>query len=286
MTMLETVRAALGATGETVAKPGRYRMLHGRASHSITPDYGVGSVQNQYVGDIGDYAKFSLLRALLGDHKLGVSWYLFPDEGTNDGKHVGYLEDPKKWQRFDERTFKILGGIVKSCRRNVSAIEQSCLFPRGTVFWNSELNFEGSTRSCQAKWRTAWFEQSMECLRDCDLVFADPDNGLKSSKAFRPGQRKHAKSISECEVRSLAGCGRTIVIYHHNTRFKGGHDAEVRFWQKRLGGRTCAIRWRHISPRTFFICNCTEELASRAKSWCNNWDSPKKVYFERGNWTG
>ena len=236
-------------------------------------------MQNQYVGDIGDYAKYSLLRALSGGLRLGVSWYLFPDEGTNDGRHTGYLKDPKKWQRFDERTFKILSAIVESGRRDVSAIEQSGLLPRSTVFWSYELDFEGCTRSCQARWRNAWFTGSMQCLRDCELVFADPDNGLRKSESFRPGQRKHAKSISECEARSLAGCRRPIVIYHHNTRFKGDHDAEVRCWQERLGGRTCAVRWRHISPRTFFICNCTEELAQRAMSWCEAWECPK-VSFE------
>ena len=236
-------------------------------------------MQNQYVGDIGDYAKYSLLRALSRDRRLGVSWYLFPDEGTNDGKHTGYLEDPKTWQRFDEQAFKILSCIVKSGKRNVSAIEQSELLPRGTAFWSLELDFKGCTRSRQAEWRTKWFDQSMECLRDCDLVFADPDNGLKKSESFRPGQRRHAKSISECEVRSLAAGERAVVIYHHNTRFKGGHDAEVQYWQERLGERTCAVRWRHISPRTFFICNCTEKLAQRAMRWCETWRS-SKVSFE------
>ena len=236
-------------------------------------------MQNQFVGDIGDYAKYSLLRALSSDCKLGVSWYLFPDEGTNDGKHTGFLRDPKKWQRFDERTFKILGGIVKSGRRHISEIEQSGLLPHSTVFWNSRLDFQGCTRSRQAMWRTAWFEKSLECLRDCDLVFADPDNGLKKSETFRPGQRKHAKSISECEAHSLAGRERPVVIYHHNTHYSGGHDAEVRHWQERLGEKTCAVRWRHISARTFFICNCTKELAQHAESWCETWECPK-VSFE------
>ncbi len=39
-------------------------------------------MQNRYVGDIGDYAKYSLLRALSRGCKLGVSWYLFPDEDS------------------------------------------------------------------------------------------------------------------------------------------------------------------------------------------------------------
>ena len=238
-------------------------------------------MQNQYVGDIGDYAKYSLLRALSKGLKLGVSWYLFPDEGTNDGRHTGYLSDPEKWQRFDEQTFNILSRVVNCGKRRVSEIEQSGVLPDSTVFWDSRLDFQGCTRSGQAMWRTDWFERSLECLRDCELVFADPDNGLMKSKTFRPGQRKHAKRVPECEARSLALADgkRPVVIYHHNSRFKGGHDAEVRHWQERLGEKTCAIRWRHVSARTFFVCNCTRELEERAKNWCERWKSPK-VSFE------
>ena len=48
-------------------------------------------MQNQYVGDIGDFGKYGLLRAISGDPlRLGVVWYLFPDEppkepGKGDG---------------------------------------------------------------------------------------------------------------------------------------------------------------------------------------------------------
>lgn len=243
-------------------------------------------MQDQYVGDIGDYAKYSLLGALSHDRRLGVSWYLFPDEGTNDGKHTKYLCDPGKWQQFDKRTFDFLSDVVNLGKRRVSEIERSGLFPGNTVFWNRKLDFHGCKRSSQGKWRDEWFRQSLECLKDCDLVFADPDNGLLKSEMFRPGRRKHAKSISECEARTLADRERPVVIYHHNTRFKGGHDAEVRHWLKRMGGRTCAVRWRHVSARTFFICNCTRVLEERATAWCEEWKSPKVFFVNPSCGTG
>ena len=141
------------------------------------------------------------------------------------------------------------------------------------------MDFQGCARSDQKEWRNNWFMNSLERLKDCDLVFADPDNGLKRRETFRPGQRKHAKSIPECEARTLADGGRPVVIYHHNTRYRCGHDAEIRHWQKRLGEKTCAVRWRHRSPRTFFILNCTDRLAQRAEQWCEKWESPN-VCFE------
>jgi hypothetical protein len=53
-----------------------------------------GLVQNRYAGDVGDYVKFGLLRALTGADdepalSLGVMWYLTADEDHNqDGKHA------------------------------------------------------------------------------------------------------------------------------------------------------------------------------------------------------
>ena len=234
-------------------------------------------MQNTYIGDIGDYAKYSLLQALSAGYTLGVSWYLVPDEDTPDGRHTAYLDQPAHWRAPDAATFDLLRQIVQTGNRSVSAIEASGMLPH-TIFWNRQLDFQGCGPSEQAQWRRDWFEESLECLKGCDLVFADPDNGLKRQETFRPGWRRHAKSIAEGEARALAAAGRPVVIYHHNARYprdQGGHDGEVREWQERLGDRTCAVRWRHLSARTFFLLNCTPALAERVRSWCDQWASPQ-----------
>ena len=44
-------------------------------------------MKNQYVGDIGDFGKYSMLRAFIyAEIKFGVNWYLTEDDGSNDGK--------------------------------------------------------------------------------------------------------------------------------------------------------------------------------------------------------
>ena len=52
-------------------------------------------MQNRYTGDIGDFGKLGMLRALQAqDLTLGVNCYLAPDEDHNDdGKHTKYLND-------------------------------------------------------------------------------------------------------------------------------------------------------------------------------------------------
>ena len=56
-------------------------------------------------------------------------------------------------------------------------------------------------------------------LGGCDVVFTDPNNGLLPDSSFRPTVKRIAQSIPEREVWDLSG-GRTLAVYHHNTRHK------------------------------------------------------------------
>ena len=81
-------------------------------------------MQNRYTGDIGDYIKYALLRAISPGIKLGVAWYLYPDEGHNsDGKHVQCINDPQRWRHLYPELFDALKCIVAG-DRSVSADEQ------------------------------------------------------------------------------------------------------------------------------------------------------------------
>ncbi len=39
-------------------------------------------MQDRYAGDIGDFVKLGLLRAISPGYALGLAWYHVPDEGT------------------------------------------------------------------------------------------------------------------------------------------------------------------------------------------------------------
>ena len=58
-------------------------------------------MQDRYAGDIGDFGKYGLLRALCGadEHgpalELGVLWYRVPNEDhKTDGRIIDYLDPP------------------------------------------------------------------------------------------------------------------------------------------------------------------------------------------------
>ena len=225
-------------------------------------------MQNRYAGDVGDYVKLGLLRALSPGRRLGVAWYLHPDEAHNsDGRHTAYLSDPERWRHLDPDLFDALGRLVAGTR-SVAGIERAGIID--ATFHKTEVPSEATGRSTRASDRSRWFVEVEEALRPCDLVFADPDNGLVDDGPERPGDRKHAKQIPLQEALALAR-GRPALIYHHNTRFKGGHDREVEHWLSLLGQEALAVRASAFSCRTFFILNPDEVSIRRVERFCTTW---------------
>lgn len=236
-------------------------------------------MQDRYTGDIGDFAKLGLLRALGRGYRLGVAWYLFPDETQNgNGQHITYLTAPDKrnlWQSRDPDLFNGLAAIVISGRRTVGAIAASGLLG-DAVFSSAPLDFNQD----RANARRQWFANVLTDLRPCDLVFADPDNGLSEDAAYRWGQSKSWKNIPLSEALQLAQ-NRTAVIYHHNSRRAGGHAQEIQHWLRRMadhGVPAIALYWRKISPRTFFILNPGAEIVERAEALVQAWDGAFELH--------
>ncbi len=227
-------------------------------------------MQNRYTGDIGDYVKYGLLRALASDQRLGVAWYLYPDEGHNDdGRHVSYLERPADWEHLDPDLYQGLRQIVRSGYRSVQAVENSGLLPN-TKFASELLEHPVSSAVKRRSWRHEWFNRVTEQLSDCDIVFADPDNGLCADDRFRPARRKDWKRIPLEEAVRLAN-DRTAILYHHNSRFKGGHRAEIAHWMERLPGRVYGLYWRRYSNRTFLIVNASGVVEQRLIEFAQLW---------------
>ncbi len=227
-------------------------------------------MQNRYVGDIGDYIKYALLRALCAGRRLSVAWYLYPDEShNNDGKHVKYLDHPEKWQAYDKDLFDALSKIVKEDKRNVSAVADSGLLG-DTVFSEKILDADSIPIKKRKEWRESWFAQVLKETEDSEVVFADPDNGLCEDNKFNPSRKKDWKRLPLKEA-LLLGQKRTAILYHHNTMFKGGHGQEIQYWFRKLPFGTIALYCRAFSCRTFFVLNPSSEMRQRAKEFADRW---------------
>ena len=122
--------------------------------------------------------------------------------------------------------------------------------------------------------RRQWFKTVQRTLKEADLVFVDPDNGLEPGD-YTPGSSKAGKSIMLTELRALKKSGRCLIVYHHHTRRQGGHHAEIEHWADRL--RDCgfstvdALRARPYSPRVFFVLDAPDDVRQRAKQVEVDW---------------
>ena len=224
-------------------------------------------MQDRYVGDVGDFVKYGLLRAIRGTKRLGVAWYLHPNAGpAGDGRHTAYLQDPDEWRHLDAELFDALKELTGD-RRSIENIQQSGILG-DAVFAADRLMVVGV--KARQRWRHQWFDRIKRQLVGCDLVFADPDNGLVPNDRFRPARQVNAKRIPLAEATALAE-GRTAVIYHHNSRRRGGHLDEIRWLKNQLPDGTMAYYWRRVSNRTFFIIYPDDEIRRRLLEFVNRW---------------
>jgi hypothetical protein len=230
-------------------------------------------MQNRYVGDIGDYVKLAILRALSPGYRLGVAWWLHADESHNtDGRHIDYLRRPQQWRKYDPDLFDALVQIVSSGQRHVRALQTADLLP-GAIF-HSDTIPTNRTATQQQQTRQEWFQTVLATLQHADLLFVDPDNGLEPA-GFRHGSSNAGKSVTLDELQQLRRCGRCLVVYHHHTRRAGGHHAEIEHWAGRLReigfSRAVALRARPYSPRAFFLLDPADDLRRRAKDIERRW---------------
>ena len=125
-------------------------------------------MQDRYTGDVGDFGKYGLLRAIalpevigMGGPslKLGVLWYPQPNEGHNqDGKHVSYLSLRKRqdYRICDPHLYDCLARIVNERkRRAVSEVEKSNILGADARFFS-----EGCSSGPRAK-RTEWHAKAL-----------------------------------------------------------------------------------------------------------------------------
>lgn len=179
-------------------------------------------MRHNYVGDEGDYAKLALLRALQGEERLGVNWYLTVHEegegtpGGADGNKLAHLTDDD-WLWLDEALLLRMRESLQrwvAGDRHIEHLEE--LLP-GATFFGDELptgELKGAVRKAA---REAWHERALARLADADVVFVDPDNGFEV-KSRGPGSKWRCKYATYAEVSDYLARGQAVVAYQHKPR--------------------------------------------------------------------
>jgi hypothetical protein len=264
-----------------------------------------GGVQDRYTGDVGDFGKYGLVRALCGgDLSLGVVWYLVPDEDRpGDGGHVGYLDPtPANLRRFrdcDPALYNTLGEIVRSGRRRVASLREDGALPEGTIFYEAVLSFDGmpgigpGATSRRLEHREAWVRGALVATRGCDVVFADPDNGLETGI---PRTRVNGPKFAYFdELAPYLDRGQSLVVYHHLNRERGTTwESLVLKRLSQVGERLAesfVLLYRPFVGRAFFVvpseahkeilCERAERVA-RDPCWSQHFTLIEPENFDSG----
>ncbi|MBQ6238921.1 MAG: hypothetical protein IJK56_00960 [Firmicutes bacterium] len=175
-------------------------------------------MKNQYVGDVGDYGKYSLLR-FLANHgiKVGVNWFLTKNDGSTDGKFTDYLKEGSE-KIYDPVVFSELKKIVdthKRCKRTVQMVQDTGLIPNA-MYFDEELKSHKTSPLERAWERRLWYKRSISDLQDVDLVFADPDNGITYKKTAR--LKDSIRYVLPEEIAQYYYSGKDVVYYCHKGR--------------------------------------------------------------------
>ncbi len=174
-------------------------------------------MQNRYTGDIGDFSKLGLLRALRSAGlSIGLNWYLTPDETHNsDGRHVNYLYQDE-YRSCDAELWRGLRAIYEAGERKVCHMEADHILK--ATFFSDCLDFTGRKKAERTALRSQWFARSLAALDGSDVVCVDPDNGLVVPSAL--GRPKENKYVLPSELAAYYAQGSTVVYYQHKARRK------------------------------------------------------------------
>ncbi len=93
-----------------------------------------------------------------------------------------YLQELEAWRHRDCELFDTVKKLTAEDRRSVGEIQNSGIL--GSADFADEP-VDASRAADRDRWRKEWFERVRNRPSDCDLVFADPDDGLPECLARR-----------------------------------------------------------------------------------------------------
>lgn len=225
-------------------------------------------MQDRYAGDIGDYGKFGLLKALQAEgFRLGINWYKATpptkkEKENEDGKH----RIAERYDACDPVLAETLRAISTSPQRSIEALQQAALLDAArTVYFREEVTVAG---------RAQWHEDALQALADCDLVFLDPDNGLLVKSVGRRSA-KSVKYVFDEELNDYLARGQSVVLYNHRAR-----KPAVQYFQELAdrcaalpaaqGKPICALTFPKGTIRDYLLIAATPDHAHRIHQALNH----------------
>ena len=184
-------------------------------------------MQNRYVGDVGDFGKYGLLRWLCGMTgpalreeerlRLGVVWYLNSPEDNRDGDRIDFLNNTpvncRRFRKCDPELYEKLRDIVENKNRFVAATREKRILPWDSIYFNTKVHNNHARELA----RDNWLNDAIYITSAADIVFLDPDNGI-ASKEKEKRVSYSPKHVYMKELIPFIERGQSLVIYHHAAR--------------------------------------------------------------------
>ena len=164
-------------------------------------------MQDCYIGDIGDYGKYGLLRQMCRESlSVAVNWYrVIPQKvgKQDDGKFTSYLLAPQDYRSYDSVLYDSLCKVVlQDMDRRILRIEQENLVQ--AIYYSAAIDAD----------RKIWHDCALDQTKGADVIFLDPDNGLETYKMHQIG-RATEKHVRWEELRDYYNRGQNVVLYQH-----------------------------------------------------------------------
>ena len=216
-------------------------------------------MRDNYVGDIGDFANNGLLRALCGKPEkpvpgmdLGIIWYrrLDPDEFGNERDYL--VQSPANDRRF-RRCDPDLYRALQALEHRRTALNQLLTVPdliSLPIFPLRTEHFDEPVPELpDGEDRQNWFHRAVNKIRDCDVIFLNPDTGMRWAEEATPAH------VHSRELRALLEMDKILIIYQHqqpHTDFVWDHTFQLRRPPLNVEHlRVC--RWRRRRVRAYFM---------------------------------
>ena len=164
-------------------------------------------MQDAYIGDIGDYGKYGLLRTIYKNGiSLAINWYkVTPTKigKQDDGKYITYLFAPQFYRQYDPTLFDALYKIV--CieqNRSIEAVQKAGLLC--AEYYSDDITSN----------RLSWHKNALIQTAAADTVFLDPDNGLETFNMNNRGKTTN-KHVKWSELKDYYSRGQNVILYQH-----------------------------------------------------------------------
>jgi hypothetical protein len=197
---------------------------------------------------------------------------LTDDDNRSDGKRLRYLQEREKWARLDPELYASLGTLIgRSNTRSVADIER-CGSLDGFHFCGDRLP---AGRTERATFLTSLLEKSSNID---DLIFFDPDNGIRDRRFTRSPSDKH---LYWHEVATAFAWGFSVVFYQHFPRLPRNEFIEqgARIAAARTGA-TCVYSFQ--TPDVVFFLIAQERHREKLRYISNvptGWREQIRVRF-------